>query len=172
MTHTRSLKLAGVITAFSAIILAGMINNSRHVKARNDDDQSEESRIQRGFDIAPVHLNLEGKNRALVGLGSYIVNAQVDCNGCKKGGEGQAIWNFHHTKIVPLFSTITRHQSPITSHQAAHRHSLKQIRLLPYDAVPQRLELEPPHHGHAYLRVRQLRRFVGNLARLSSGFHQ
>jgi hypothetical protein len=72
MTHTRSLKIAGVMTAFAAIILAGMINNSRRVRARNDDDQSEESRIQRGFEIAPVHLNLEGKNRALVGLGSYI----------------------------------------------------------------------------------------------------
>lgn len=86
MTHTRSLKIAGVITAFAAIILAGMTYNSRHVRARNDDDQSEESRIQRGFEIAPVHLNLEGKNRALVGLGSYIVNAQVDCNGCHDAG--------------------------------------------------------------------------------------
>ena len=27
-------------------------------------------------------LNLVGKNPALVGLGSYIVNAQADCNGC------------------------------------------------------------------------------------------
>jgi hypothetical protein len=41
-----------------------------------------ESRIQRGFEIAPVPLNLEGKNRALVGLGSYIVNAQGACNAC------------------------------------------------------------------------------------------
>ena len=52
MTRTRSLKIAGVITAFSAIILAGMINNSKRVGARNDDDQSEESKIQRGFEIA------------------------------------------------------------------------------------------------------------------------
>jgi hypothetical protein len=42
----------------------------------------EESRIQRGFAIAPVPLNLQGKNRALVGLGSYIVNAQGGCNDC------------------------------------------------------------------------------------------
>ena len=34
-----------------------------------------DSRIQIGFRIAPVPLNLEGKNPALVGLGSYIVNA-------------------------------------------------------------------------------------------------
>jgi len=40
------------------------------------------SRIQRGFEIAPVPLDLHGKNRALVGLGSYIVNAQGGCNDC------------------------------------------------------------------------------------------
>ena len=86
MTHPRCLKTAGVITAFAAIILAGMINGSKPVGARNEDDQSEESRIQRGFEIAPVHLNLEGKNRALVGLGSYIVNAQIPCNDCHSAG--------------------------------------------------------------------------------------
>ena len=31
-----------------------------------------ESEIQRGFQIAPVPLNLAGKNRSLVGLGSYL----------------------------------------------------------------------------------------------------
>jgi mono/diheme cytochrome c family protein len=35
-----------------------------------------------GFRIAPVPLDLQGKNRALVGLGSYIVNAQGACNDC------------------------------------------------------------------------------------------
>jgi hypothetical protein len=47
-----------------------------------DSGSDDESRIQQGLAIAPVKLNLEGKDRALVGLGSYIVNAQVDCNGC------------------------------------------------------------------------------------------
>ncbi|MFL6194765.1 MAG: cytochrome C [Thermoanaerobaculia bacterium] len=42
----------------------------------------ETSRIVRGFQLAPVHLNLKGKDRALVGLGSYIVNAQAACNDC------------------------------------------------------------------------------------------
>ena len=39
------------------------------------------SQIQRGFEIAPVPLDLKGKNRALVGLGSYIVNTG-GCNDC------------------------------------------------------------------------------------------
>jgi len=43
-----------------------------------DDDASQ---IQRGFEIAPVPLDLKGKNRALVGLGSYIVNTG-GCNDC------------------------------------------------------------------------------------------
>jgi hypothetical protein len=41
----------------------------------------DESKIQRGFAIAPVPLDLRGKNRALVGLGSYIVNTG-GCNDC------------------------------------------------------------------------------------------
>ncbi len=43
---------------------------------------SEASRIFRGYQIAPVKLKLRGRNRALVGLGSYIVNAQGGCNDC------------------------------------------------------------------------------------------
>jgi hypothetical protein len=49
-----------------------------HVALAPDNDASE---IQRGFEIAPVNLDLKGKNRALVGLGSYIVNTG-GCNDC------------------------------------------------------------------------------------------
>ena len=65
--------------------MAGMLLNSPRGKAEDRGDDSD-SRIEQGFEIAPVHLNLEGKNRALVGLGSYIVNAQADCNGCHSAG--------------------------------------------------------------------------------------
>jgi hypothetical protein len=40
------------------------------------------SRIQRGADVAPVPLNMQGLNPALVFEGSYIVNAQGGCNDC------------------------------------------------------------------------------------------
>jgi hypothetical protein len=46
------------------------------------EDNSEESKVKQGFAIAPVDLNLQGRNRALVGLGSYIVNAQGGCVDC------------------------------------------------------------------------------------------
>ena len=39
-------------------------------------------RINRGFAIAPVPLDFAGKNPLLIGLGSYIVNAQGGCNDC------------------------------------------------------------------------------------------
>jgi hypothetical protein len=89
MTYSALWKTVGVITAFVAIVVAGMVNSSRHVRAHgddDDDDQRDEARIQRGFDIAPVHLNLDEKNRNLVGLGSYLVNAVGDCNGCHSAG--------------------------------------------------------------------------------------
>jgi hypothetical protein len=38
--------------------------------------------ILQGFEITPVPLNLIDKNPLLVGLGSYIVNAQGACNDC------------------------------------------------------------------------------------------
>jgi hypothetical protein len=74
-------------TATSVAVLAGMLAFSS-VRGRASDDDSE-SKIQRGFAIAPVPLNLHGKNRALVGLGSYIVNGSGDCNGCHHGPSGE-----------------------------------------------------------------------------------
>ena len=46
------------------------------------DDGADAARIAKGFKIAPVLLNTHGKDRSLVGLGSYIVNAQGGCNDC------------------------------------------------------------------------------------------
>ena len=75
------------IAALGLLCLGTMLVRSPQLRAQNDNNQGnqgndDESKIKRGFEIAPVPLNLDGKNRALVGLGSYIVNAQADCNGC------------------------------------------------------------------------------------------
>ncbi len=72
MLHPRS--------GLAAVAAAAALLFSSSVLADNDDS---ESRIRRGFQIVPagVHLNLAGKNRALVGLGSYIVNTG-GCNDC------------------------------------------------------------------------------------------
>jgi hypothetical protein len=42
----------------------------------------QERKIRKGLRIAPVPLDFTHKNPALVGLGSYIVNAQGGCNDC------------------------------------------------------------------------------------------
>ena len=69
-----------ILTAGTAIALSVIIKTP--AKAQDGNDNASQSQIQRGFDIAPVKLNLNGKNRARVGLGSYIVNAQGGCNDC------------------------------------------------------------------------------------------
>jgi hypothetical protein len=72
--------------AFVGLFLAVTLSSNLPVRGHDNDQDNEgrdsESRIQTGFAIAPVSLNLQGKNRALVGLGSYIVNAQGSCNDC------------------------------------------------------------------------------------------
>jgi len=69
-----SKRIALVCTSFAALLGAG-------VSYSGTADQSD-SRVQIGFNIAPVPLNLAGKNRAWVGLGSYLVNAVGGCNDC------------------------------------------------------------------------------------------
>jgi hypothetical protein len=84
MTPKHWLRAAATAAAFVGIVLAGIVFSSTRLRAHDQDDEDSEVRI--GFEIAPVHLNLAGKNRELVGLGSYIVNAQADCNGCHSAG--------------------------------------------------------------------------------------
>jgi mono/diheme cytochrome c family protein len=86
MTPKKVGKTVLAVAAIAATVLAGMLITSPRVRANEDD--SNESRIQQGFEIAPVPLNLAGKNRALVGLGSYLVNAVGICNACHNSGPG------------------------------------------------------------------------------------
>jgi hypothetical protein len=77
----RACRRASPIGAALLVILGSM---SLAVPAAADEQGSESdaARIRRGFEIAPVPLNLRGKDRALVGLGSYIVNGVASCNDC------------------------------------------------------------------------------------------
>jgi len=75
----------GSVVALGLILGTGTWRHSSQVKA-NDDGNNGASIIQIGFDIAPVPLDLRGKNKALVGEGSFLVNAIGDCNGCHNGG--------------------------------------------------------------------------------------
>ena len=66
-------------TLATALIAAIVLSHSATAGA--DKKPGDESKIQQGYRINPVTLNLEGKNRAWVGLGSYIVNTG-GCNDC------------------------------------------------------------------------------------------
>jgi len=69
---------AGItFTTFVLIGSAGPI-----AQAGDRDRDTDEVRIRRGFEIAPVPLYLNHKDLALVGLGSYLVNAMGGCNDC------------------------------------------------------------------------------------------
>lgn len=72
------LPAGGMVALLATLLLA--------VPTRGDGDSDgqggDESRIRIGFAKAPMPLNLRGKNRGLVGLGSYLVNVSGDCNGC------------------------------------------------------------------------------------------
>jgi hypothetical protein len=85
MTHRQRIKVLGTTLSLGVAALAVVLTRSPAVQAQNDRND-EGSLIKIGFEIAPVPLNLEGKNRDLVGLGSFIVNAQGDCNGCHTAG--------------------------------------------------------------------------------------
>jgi hypothetical protein len=83
-------------TAISiAVLLVMTVSSSKRVKA-NDEEDRDDSRIKRGFEAAPVHLNMEGKNWRVVGLGSYLVNVIGGCNGCHSAGP--------RTEYVPGFN--------------------------------------------------------------------
>jgi hypothetical protein len=58
-----------------SIVLCGVAvrGDDRHDDGRNDRG---ESRVEQGFRISPVPVRVTRRNRELVGLGSYIVNAQ------------------------------------------------------------------------------------------------
>jgi len=75
-----------LLMSIAALLVAIAVQPA--AKADDDDRGSTDPRIERGFDIAPVTLNLRGKNHSLVGLGSYLVNAQMDCNLCHNAVPG------------------------------------------------------------------------------------
>src|ERR1700688_4282886 len=69
---------------FAAFILSGATLSP--MLAHGQNQGSDVAMVRRGFEIAPVPLNLKGKDRDLVGLGSYLVNAVASCNDCHSAG--------------------------------------------------------------------------------------
>jgi hypothetical protein len=82
MSRKQWLQVAGAIAVCAAGAIAVSVPSAPRAVAESGGD----SRVLIGFYAAPIPLNMEHKNRALVGLGSYYVNVVGDCNGCHSAG--------------------------------------------------------------------------------------
>src|ERR1051325_5329688 len=75
----------------AALLLMGMSIVPSSSRADNDNNaaQDEKAMIETGLSIASangIQLNMDKKDRDMVGLGSYLVNVVGDCNGCHSNG--------------------------------------------------------------------------------------
>jgi len=86
MSRQRRIRVLGATASLAGAVLAVILMESPTVQAQEDLNGYERSLIKIGFEIAPVPLNLNGKDPNLVGLGSYLVNAVNDCNFCHTSG--------------------------------------------------------------------------------------
>jgi len=86
--HSRPIsKLLGTCAVLVAITVFLMSFKTPRVSAGPESERDQgESKVRIGLEIAPVPLNFERRDKRLVGLGSYLVNAQMDCNGCHSKG--------------------------------------------------------------------------------------
>jgi cytochrome c553 len=126
MTHRSRLIVALAVTACTGLTFLALAgtppgNGMGHGRRAS----GSESRVQRGFDIAPVQLNLQGKNRDAVGMGSYIVNATglcADCHSCPTyapghnpyapGGDGQINADSYLAGGVAFGPFVSRNLTP------------------------------------------------------------
>src|SRR5437667_8381157 len=87
MLKRKLLKTLTTGAAFAAVLILGTSVVPSRGRADNDNNgaQDEKQMIQIGLTFAAtsgIQLNMAGKDRDMVGLGSYLVNVGGDCNGC------------------------------------------------------------------------------------------
>ena len=81
MKVTKTVKAALLALGIAGVTTFVAVHLSPKARAQEKAD-SEQSQIAIGWRIAPSFINAQGKDHALVGLGSFIVNGQADCSGC------------------------------------------------------------------------------------------
>jgi hypothetical protein len=101
---TRTVSTAAAATTVGLLVVGAMVLTSP--RAHADSNAQDFSEI--GIKIAPVKLTYKPQDRELVGLGSFIVNAQADCNGChgsdptkEFAAGGNPYFNQHPTVVNP-----------------------------------------------------------------------
>jgi len=73
-------------SGIATLLIAGSFLCSPSVQAQQATPTFDVTKVLKGFQIAPVPLNMQGRDPSLVGYGSYLVNAVGDCNGCHSAG--------------------------------------------------------------------------------------
>ena len=82
MSNQQSACRFRVAISSAAVVLLVTVGFFAAALAEDGGGEANDARIPAGFEIAPVPLTLTGRNRDLVGLGSYLVNAIAGCNDC------------------------------------------------------------------------------------------
>jgi hypothetical protein len=110
MKVAKGVKLAALALVIAAVItFVGLQVVTPRAHAQDNGD-TEQSQIAIGWRIAPSFINAQGKDHALVGLGSFIVNAQADCNGCHTSdpaSEYPYLLNFTSRSNLPLSGLVS-----------------------------------------------------------------
>jgi mono/diheme cytochrome c family protein len=76
-------KIAASVILLAIVMTAALIGSAQQQQLEPQDDTGLPAPLwKRGLAIAPVQLNLAGRNQKQVGLGSYIVNAMSGCADC------------------------------------------------------------------------------------------
>jgi len=99
MAHEKIVRLTAAMSAAGIIALIGMQLSPTNVHA--DDEHSNKELVEIGLRIAPDFINMAGKDRNLVGLGSFIVHAQADCNGCHGSDPANEYLPAHNPFFLP-----------------------------------------------------------------------
>ena len=135
----RIVKLTVLLTSFMLLIVLSISTTGQSNTGNKEEGQlsaqikakDEKSRVNRGLEIAPVQLLFRNKDRDLVGLGSYIVNAQAacaDCHSCPtyapghnpfQGGDGQLNATNYLAGGVPFGPIISANITPDASGKPA-----------------------------------------------------
>ena len=82
-------KLTASGSGIAALMMGGLLFQASSGQAQPP--AFDPAKVKQGLAIAPVPLNMQGKDPNLVGYGSYLVNASGDCNGCHSAGP-QTAW--------------------------------------------------------------------------------
>ena len=80
MRYGRVVNVAIAVSTAVVIAVGGMMLGSKKVHA--DDSDTDQNLAAIGMQVAPPFIKAAGKDPTLVGLGSFLVNVAVDCNGC------------------------------------------------------------------------------------------